>query len=347
MRGARIVDRVLLAPIDQHLALVRPVVAHDAFDERALAGAVLAQQRMEGAGRDLHRHVVERGELAEALGHADRFEPRAPGADGSAVMRSPATKSVGIGDGAEHAALHLDHLDGVVVVALVGRAAAVLQQQAFEAAVVGLAHGGVDADVGGDAGEHDVVDAAQAQHQLEIGGAERALAGLVDDRLLRQRRELRDDVPARLAAHQDAAARARIADAGADAARAPALVGGQVGEIGPMAFARVDDVEALGAHGREHALDRLDRRARQRQVVAHLVDIAADAAEIGLHVDDDQRRVLRPQIAVVGPGIGLGGDIASLASMALRYLVMVSSAGAPTSVRLGEQVMIMMTSVRM
>ena len=84
---------------------------------------------------------------------------------------------------AEHAALHLDHLDGVVVVALVGGAAAILQQQAFEAAVVGLAHGGVHADVGGDAGQDDVVDAAQAQHQFEVGGAERALAGLVDDRL--------------------------------------------------------------------------------------------------------------------------------------------------------------------
>ena len=91
----------------------------------------------------------------------------------------------------------------------------------------------------------DVLDAAQAQHQFEIGGAERALAGLVDDRLARPGRELRDDVPARLAAHEDAAARPGVADAGADPARAPALVGGQVGEIGAMALAGVDDVEAL------------------------------------------------------------------------------------------------------
>src|ERR1700746_460527 len=47
------------------------------------------------------------------------------------------------------------------------------------------------------------------------------------------------------------------------------------------------------AGGRERTLDRLDRRTGERQVVAHLVDIAADTAEIGLHVDDDQRRVLR------------------------------------------------------
>ena len=44
-----------------------------------------------------------------------------------------------------------------------------------------------------------------------------------------------------------------IADAGADLPRAPALVGGQVGEVGPVALAGVDDVEALRAHRREHA----------------------------------------------------------------------------------------------
>ena len=132
-----------------------------------------------------------------------------------------------------------------------------------------------------------------AQHQLEIGGAERALARLVDHRLAGERRELGNDLPARLAAHQDAAARARIADAGADLLRAPALVGRQVGEVGAMAFARMDDVPARLARGGQQLLDRLDRRAGQRQVVAHLVDIAADAAEVGLHVDDDQRGVLR------------------------------------------------------
>ena len=77
-----------------------------------------------------------------------------------------------------------------------------------------------------------------------------------------------------------------------------------------MAFAGVKDVEALGARGGERALDRLDRRAGQRQVVAHLVDITADAAKVGLHVDDDQRGVFRPQIAVIGPAIRIGGDVA-------------------------------------
>ena len=81
-------------------------------------------------------------------------------------------------------------------------AAAILQQEALEAAVVGLAHGGVDADVGGDAGEHQVADAAGVEDELQIGGAEGALARLVDDGLARLRRQLRDNLPARLAAHQ-------------------------------------------------------------------------------------------------------------------------------------------------
>ena len=59
--------------------------------------------------------------------------------------------------------------------------------QAFEAAVVRLAHRGVHADVRGDAGQDQVRDAPRAQDQFEVGRAERALAGLVDDDLARQR----------------------------------------------------------------------------------------------------------------------------------------------------------------
>src|SRR5208283_1159941 len=103
------------------------------------------------------------------------------------------------------------------------RRAAILEQQAFKAAIVRLAHGGVHADVGGDAGQHEIVDAARSHDQFEIGRAERALARLVDDRLARLGREFVDDVPARLAAYQNSPARTGVADAGADALRAPAL----------------------------------------------------------------------------------------------------------------------------
>src|SRR5882757_4592675 len=75
---------------------------------------------------------------------------------------------------AEDAALHLDHLDRGQMIAVVGRPAAILQHHAFEAAVVGFAHGGVHAHIGGDAGEHDVFDAALIEDQLQVGGAERA-----------------------------------------------------------------------------------------------------------------------------------------------------------------------------
>ena len=97
-------------------------------------------------------------------------------------------------------------------------------------------------------------------------------------------------------------------------------------------------------------------RSRQAQIVPHPVDIDADPAEIGLHVDDDQRRVLRAQIAVIGPGIGIGrhltlcgdalcGRMHDFTSSA-THRVIDSSAGAPTSVRLGEQVAIMISKVR-
>jgi hypothetical protein len=56
----------------------------------------------------------------------------------------------------------------------------------------------------------------------------------------------------------------RIADPGADAPRAPALVVGQVGEIAAMALAGVKDGEAPLPHRRQDRADRLDRSAGQR-----------------------------------------------------------------------------------
>ena len=42
------------------------VEAHDAFDQRRLACTVFAKQRVEGAGRDIDRHMIERCEAAGA-----------------------------------------------------------------------------------------------------------------------------------------------------------------------------------------------------------------------------------------------------------------------------------------
>src|SRR5206468_223974 len=68
----------------------------------------------------------------------------------------------------------------------------------------------------------------------------------------------------------------------------------------------VDNVVAQLAHGGQHAADRLDRGAGQGDVVAHGIHVAALAAEVGLHVDDDERSVGRAQVAAVGPGVRVG-----------------------------------------
>ena len=64
----------LLAVADDKLARVGPVISHDAFDQRRLAGAVLAEQRVEAAGGHFQRHLVERGKGAKALGHRQHLE---------------------------------------------------------------------------------------------------------------------------------------------------------------------------------------------------------------------------------------------------------------------------------
>lgn len=205
---------------------------------------------------------------------------------------------------AEHTALHFDHAQGRRMVGGIGRAAAVFEQHALEAAVIGFAHGGVHADIGGNAGQDQVVDAACAQDQFQIGGAEGAFAGFVDNDFARQWCQFFDDFPARFATHQNLAARARVANAGTDALRAPAFVGWQVTEVRAVAFSGMNNGEAERPHHRQQCLDRLDGRTGQRKVVTNAVDVAADATEVGLHVDDDQRGVVRMQLPVPGPRVG-------------------------------------------
>ena len=64
-------------------------------------------------------------------------------------------------DDAKDPALHLDHLDRVLMVRPVGRAAAIFQQQTLEPPIIRLAHRGVNAHIGGDAGQNEIGDAAQ------------------------------------------------------------------------------------------------------------------------------------------------------------------------------------------
>ena len=72
---------------------------------------------------------------------------------------------------------------------------------------------------------------------------------------------------------------------------------------------RVKDVETERPHGAKDSPDRLDRRACHRKVVAHFVHVASRLAEVGLHVDDEEDRIFRAELAVVGPGIGISFDV--------------------------------------
>src|SRR6266404_325700 len=71
-KRVRIMRRIdsAFAPVYRDLPGGWLVETDQAFHQRALTGPVLAQQRMEGSRRHMHRHVVECCERTEALGHA-------------------------------------------------------------------------------------------------------------------------------------------------------------------------------------------------------------------------------------------------------------------------------------
>src|SRR4051794_2735684 len=107
-------------------------------------------------------------------------------------------------------------------------------------------------------------DATATQEQLEIGRVETAFARLVDNRLALDRRELGDDLPARLTTNQDPTERTRIADSRADLPAAPLLVERQVRQVRTMAFAGMDDQQAQLSRGLQDAPDRVDDARGQR-----------------------------------------------------------------------------------
>ena len=110
----------------------------------------------------------------------------------------------------------------------------------------------MDADIRRNAGQYEVGDAAQPQHQFEVGGKERSFSGLVDHRLAGSWRQFRDDLPAGLAAHQNAAAGAGVADIRTNAPRPPTLVTWEIGKIRAVSFAGVKDVETVTPHRSNH-----------------------------------------------------------------------------------------------
>ena len=169
----------------------------------------------------------------------------------------------------------------------IGRAA-VRYDDAAIAAVVGLAHGGVDAHFRGDAADQQIFDPVVLQDVTEFGGVERALARLVDHDLAVERIELGNDVVAGLAPDQDPPHRPGVAD---PQRRRAALDLGRrrVGQIRQMALAGVHDQHPGLPRRVQHRRNRLHRARELRNVVTERFTEAAGLHEIALHIDDEKR----------------------------------------------------------
>jgi len=68
--------------------------------------------------------------------------------------------------GTEDATLHFNHFEGREVVTVVRGSGAVRQEQTFIAPVIGVAHGSVDANIGGDARQDQAADAPDLENQI-------------------------------------------------------------------------------------------------------------------------------------------------------------------------------------
>jgi len=101
-----------------------------------------------------------------------------------------------------------------------------------------------------------------------------------------------------LAAHQDAAHRAGVADTDC-ASPANLLRRRQVRQVRPVAFASVDHQAAGVAPRRKQRPVRFDRATKLRDVVAEHFAQAASLQEVALHVDDQQRRCRQVQAVII------------------------------------------------
>lgn len=194
-------------------------------------------------------------------------------------------------------------------------ASGITEEQALVSTIVGLTDDGVNADVSGHAGEDEVLHLGEAEMEVQVSSVEGALARLVDDDLVRERGEFRNDLPTFLVASEDSALSALegsgITNTGIVAAhaRTPVLVGRKVHERAVMAFAGVDDVEVELTHLIERRLDVRDDLTGGVDIegLVDLSNVAFRVEEVVLHVDDDEGGVAWMQNAVVGPWIRLGG----------------------------------------
>src|ERR1700731_244088 len=110
------------------------------------------------------------------------------------------------------------------MISIVVGSGAIREDQAFISPVVCLSHRRVNADVGGNPGKNDVLNAFLVQKHVEIRGVERTFSRFVDHRFALLRSKLRDNLPAGLTARENPAARSGVSDSSADPPAAPSLV---------------------------------------------------------------------------------------------------------------------------
>src|SRR5208282_4331822 len=213
---------------------------------------------------------------------------------------------VGRCDPAKDTALRLDHAQPHLLKLREIRADAIGDDDAVVAAVVCFAHRRIDTDLGGNPADDQLGDAAVLQHRVEVGGVKCALARLVDDGFARPRVQFGDDVMSGLAAHQDAAHRTRVADAGGKPA-SRLLRRRQIRKVGAMTLAGVDDGQRRASCAVEEASGRRNGPAQQRNVVAECRAEPTGLEEIALHVDDHEARPRRIEIDRVRFGVDSGG----------------------------------------
>src|SRR2546423_14721965 len=125
-------------------------------------------------------------------GHGRSRRCRQPASRG----REAPEEALRVADPAEDPALGLDHLQGDSLELGEVGADAVRQDERVVAAVVLLADARGDADLGRHAADDQLLDGLHLENGIEARGVERALAGLVDDRLPVDGEDLLDDAVA-------------------------------------------------------------------------------------------------------------------------------------------------------
>jgi hypothetical protein len=192
----------------------------------------------------------------------------------------------------------------------------VLKEKTFETSVVGITHGRGNANIGGDSGEDEVLDASVAEDDVQVCRVERSLAWLVDDRLVFVWLELWNDIPSRFSANKDATScNVGITDTSVHSRRTPTLVGRKIGKIATVTFSGVDDnVTLLAEDGQQMSNSWNNDAVSLYGFWIHASKVTFGRAEIDLHIDDDESGVVRSDFTVVWPWVRISLDEMRLSS---------------------------------